>query len=813
MLPVHEALPALKAALTARSAAVLVAPPGAGKTTVVPLELLGEAWRGDGRIIVLEPRRLAARAAATRMAQTLGEAIGETVGYRVRMQSKVSARTRIEVVTEGVFTRMILDDPELPGVACVIFDEFHERSLDADLGLALARDAQGVLREDLRILVMSATLDGAAVARVLDGAPVIESHGRTHPVETKHLGRDDNVRLEDRMVRAIERALAEETGGVLAFLPGQGEILRTAERLAERVRRPDVDIAPLYGALDPRDQDRAISPAEPGRRKVVLATSIAETSLTIQGVRVVVDCGLARVPRFDPSSGLTRLATVRVSRAAADQRRGRAGRTEPGVCYRLWDEAETRALPAFADPEILDADLSGLALDLARWRAGDPAGMAFLDPPPAAAFAEARALLKRLEATDAAGVLTAHGKALSEMPLNPRLAHMVLKAAEHGQAARAARIAALIVERNLGGRDTDLRRRLEEFGRDRSPRSRDAHALAERWARLAPKVGGKEELSDGLLLAFAYPERVAKARGGQGEFQLVSGRGAFVEPTDAMAREPWLAVAELGGGDRRDRILLAAPLEPEELMDAFAHQFETEDRLEESPGGRLRAKRLTRLGRLVVRERIDENPDPALIASALADRVRAEGVGVLPWGQSTQALRARTAFLRGIDPAWPDLSDAALAEQLDEWLTPLLKGLRSLSALKPDVLDGALRALIPWDRQRGLDTEAPARWTAPTGNSFAVDYGAEGGPRVEVRVQETFGLGVHPTLAGGKVPLTLSLLSPGHKPVQITKDLPGFWKGSWKDVRADMRGRYPKHVWPEDPATAAPTARAKPRGT
>jgi ATP-dependent helicase HrpB len=810
MFPIHEALPALKATLAERNAAVLVAPPGAGKTTVVPLELLAEPWMAGGRIIVLEPRRLAARAAAERMAQTLGESVGQTVGFRVRMQSKVSAATRIEVVTEGVFTRMILGDPTLAGVACVIFDEFHERSLDADLGLALARDAQGLLRADLRILVMSATLDGAAVARLLGDAPVIESLGRAFPVETHYLGRDERLRLEDRVVRAVERALAAETGSLLVFLPGQGEILRTAERLAERPR-PGVEIAPLYGALDPRDQDRAIAPAPSGQRKVVLATSIAETSLTIQGVRVVIDAGQARVPRFDPASGLTRLATVRVSRAAADQRRGRAGRTEPGVCYRLWDEAETRALPAYADPEILDADLSGLALDLARWGAKDAAGLAFLDPPPAAAFAEARSLLVRLEALSDDGVLTPHGRALADMPLAPRLAHMVLKAAATGQAPRAARIAALITERNLGGRDVDLRHRLESLDRDRSPRARDAKALADRWAGLTGRAGKGEALSDGLLLAFAYPERIARARGPQGEFQLVSGRGAFVEATDALARETWLAVAELGGGERRDRILLAAPLEEAELVATFAHQLTAEDRLEESGAGRLRAKRLTRLGRLVVRETVDDNPDPALVARALADRVRAEGLGALPWGEAARSLRERLAFLRAADPAWPDLSDEVLTASLDDWLVPLLTGVRALSALRPDALDGALRALIPWDLQRRLDAEAPARWTAPTGNSFAIDYAADAGPRVDVRVQEVFGLTSHPSVAG--VPLTFSLLSPGHKPIQTTKDLPGFWKGSWRDVRSDMRGRYPKHVWPEDPAAAQPTARAKARGT
>jgi len=814
MLPVEDIIPELRAALAARNAAVLVAPPGAGKTTVVPLRLLEEPWLAGTKIIMLEPRRLAARAAAERMARTLGERVGETVGYRVRMQSKISARTRIEVVTEGVFSRMILADPTLAGVGAVIFDEFHERSLDADLGLALARDAQGVLRDDLRILVMSATLDGAAVARLLDEAPVIESQGRTWPVETQYLGRDERQRLEERVVRAIERGLAEQSGSLLVFLPGQGEIRRTADLLAERNRRGDVEISPLYGALDPADQDRAISPATPGKRKVVLATSIAETSLTIEGVRVVIDCGLARVPRYDPASGLTRLATIRVSRAAADQRRGRAGRTEPGVAYRLWDEAETRALPAYADPEMLDADLSGLALDLARWGAKDASGLAFLDPPPATAFGEARALLRRLGALTADGVLTPHGEALSEFPLAPRLAHMVIKAAETGQAGRAARIAALVTERGLGGRDTDLRHRLEGFERDRSPRARDARTLADRWAGLAGRAGGGEPLEDGLLLAFAYPERIARSRGATGEFQLVNGRGAFVEPTDALARETWLAIAELGGGERRDRILLAAPVEVGDLAEAFADQIETEDRLEESGGGRLRAKRITRLGRLTLKEMVDENPDPGLIAGALADRVRAEGVKVLAWGPGAETLRGRVAFLRSLGEGdWPDLSDEALLAHLDDWLVPLLPGMRSLASLKPDGLEGAIRALIPWDRQRALDAALPARWTAPTGNSFAIDYAAEAGPRVDVRVQEVFGLAEHPSVAGGQVPLVLSLLSPGHRPIQTTRDLPGFWKGSWKDVRSDMRGRYPKHVWPEDPATAAPTARAKPRGT
>ena len=809
MLPIHDVLGALQDALTDGTSAVLVAPPGAGKTTVTPLALLAAPWLEGGRIIMLEPRRLAARAAAERMAATLGEPVGERVGFRVRMQSKVSARTRIEVVTEGVFTRMILGDPGLTGVACVIFDEFHERSLDADLGLALALDAQSVLREDLRLLVMSATLDGAAVARLMGDAPVIESLGRAYPVETRYLGRSEPLRLEDAVVRAIERALAEETGGVLVFLPGQGEILRTAERLAERLRRDDVLIAPLYGALDPTAQDRAVAAPPPGVRKVVLATSIAETSLTLEDVRVVIDAGQARVPRFDPASGLTRLATVRVSRAAADQRRGRAGRTAPGVCYRLWDEAETRALPAFTDPEILDADLSGLALDMARWGARAADDLAFLDPPPKAALAEAQALLVRLEAVDAAGVLTPHGEALADMPLPPRLAHMVLRAADHGQAGRAAKIAALVTERGIGGREAHLTHRLEAFDRDRSGRARDARALAERWVRGIAE-GGAAPLSDGQILALAYPERVAKARGPQGEFQLATGRGAFIEAGDVLAREPWLAVAELGGGDRRDRILLAAPLTEPEILATFANILEMEDRIEESPGGRVRMRRLTRLGRLSLHESLDDNPPAELVAQALAARLRRDGLGALRWGTAASALRKRVGFLRRYDPeTWPDLSDEALAARLDDWLTPLLHGLRGMSDLTPDLLDGALQTLAPWDIQRRLEAELPTHWTAPTGSRVPIDYEAEGGPRVDIRVQEVFGLNVHPQVAGR--PLTLALLSPARRPIQMTQDLPGFWKGSWKDVRPEMRGRYPKHPWPEDPSVADPTTRAKPR--
>jgi ATP-dependent helicase HrpB len=810
MLPIHEALPALKAALAVKNVAVLVAPPGAGKTTVTPLALLDEPWVAGGKLIVLEPRRIAARAAAERMASTLGEKVGETIGYRVRLASRISAKTRIEVVTEGVFTRMILDDPGLEGVSAVLFDEFHERSLDADLGLAFARDAQSLLRQDLKLIVMSATLDPAPVAAVLDDAPIIESLGRMFPVETRYLGRDPALRVEDQVVRAVRKALAEETGSLLVFLPGQGEIQRTAERLAEQVHDPAVEIAPLYGALDPAVQDRAIAPATAGRRKVVLATSIAQTSLTIEGVRVVIDSGLARVPRFDPASGLTRLETVRVSAAAADQRRGRAGRTEPGICYRLWDEPETRGLVPFDRPEILEADLTRLALDLAQWGGSD--SLVFLDPPPTAAMAEARGLLQRLGALDERGALTDHGRRMAAIALPPRLAHMIVTAAASGQADRAARIAALVVERGLGGRAVDLETRLEAFQRDRGPRAKDAAGLARRWASEAGKARISPPVSDAMLLAEAWPERIAKARGPLGQFQLATGRGAHMEPTESLAKAPWLAIAELGGGEARDRILLAAELDLGELRQAFADRLTREARLEPDATGRLRAKEVVALSQLVLEERLIADPDPAMIREALLGEIRRRGLAALSWGEASKALRARLGFLAE-HGGGPDLSsNEALLAELDAWLAPALSGKTSLAAIGDHALEAALRSLIPYDLQRRLDAFAPARFEAPTGSRFAIDYAAEGGPRVDVRVQELYGLGAHPTVAGGEVPLTLALLSPAHRPIQLTKDLPGFWRGSWSDVRKEMRGRYPKHVWPEDPATAAPTTRAKPRG-
>ncbi|WBT05043.1 ATP-dependent helicase HrpB [Brevundimonas vesicularis] len=808
MLPIHAVLEPLKVALSAGNTAVLAAPPGAGKTTVVPLALLDQPWL-EGKVLVLEPRRLAARAAADRMAASLGEQPGGTVGYRTRLQSRIGPNTRIEVITEGVFTRMILDDPGLEGVGAVLFDEFHERSLDADLGLALARDTQGLLRENLRLLVMSATLDVVGVSRLLDGAPVIEAEGRAWPVETRYLGRNPSERFEEAVARASLTALGEEAGSVLVFLPGQGEIHRVAKLVNARLRLPNVDVVPLYGGLDRAEQDRAIEPAAVGRRKLVLATSVAETSLTIEGVRVVIDGGLSRVPRFEPSSGLTRLATVKVSRSSAKQRRGRAGRTEPGVCYRLWDEEQTRGLVPHQRPEIQEADLTGLALDLARWGARSVEGLALLDPPPAGAMAEARKVLTRLGALDSDGGLSKHGLRLTKIPLSPRLAHMVAVASDAGDAVTGARIAAVLSEPGLGGSSVDLADRLTGLERDRTQRARDSIKLAERWARAAGGGSGRT-IDPGLLLAEAFPERIAKARGRAAEYLLASGRGAVLEATDHLAREPWLAIAELGGGDTRDRVRLAAALEADRIDSDLARLISTEDRLVREPSGRSVIRRSRRIGAIVLDEKIVGAPDAKTLTAALRAEIEADGVGALKWGEQASGLRARLAFLHAHDPAWPDVSDNSLLAAREDWLWPLLDGAKSLEGLADGRLAEALRGLIPWDLQRRLDELAPPRLVTPLG-SAAIDYAAEGGPRVDIRVQELFGVTTHPTVGG--VPLTLALLSPARRPVQVTKDLPRFWSGSWAAVRAEMRGRYPRHPWPENPAEAQATNRAKPRGT
>jgi ATP-dependent helicase HrpB len=817
-LPIAAALPALAAALAAGSSAVLVAPPGAGKTTGVPLALLGAAWLGTKRIIVLEPRRLAARGAAARMAAMLGEEVGGTIGLRARLTTRVGPRTLIEVVTEGVFTRMILDDPALEGVGAVLLDEFHERSLDADLALALALDVQRGLRPELRLLVMSATLEGARVARLLGGAEVIRAEGRAFPVETRYLGRGAGARIEERIADAVTAALRAETGSILAFLPGQGEIRRTAERLAERIRDPAVEIAPLYGAMDMAAQDRAVRPAPPGRRKIVLATAIAETSLTIEGVRVVIDCGLARVPRYEPGVGFSRLETVRVSRAAADQRRGRAGRTEPGVCYRLWDEPATQGLAPYAEPEILNADLAGLLLDLAGWGVGDPASLAWLDPPPRTAVATARAELEALGALDRDGRITELGRRLQGLALPARLARMVIAAGERGAAAQAAEVAAVIVERGLGGGDADLAERLRAFRADRSRRAEDMRRLAAGWARAAAGGGGgtTAELDPAALLALAYPERIAKARGAPGQYLLANGRAGSLDPTHPLARAPFLVVAELQGAAAAARILLAAGLEEAVLAEIAGDRIRVcDERAFDAAAAAVRARRVRRLDAIV----LESAPRPvdagAQTARLLAEGVAGLGLARLPWTKAQRQLRDRVLFVRRADPAsgLPDLSDDTLAAAAAEWLAPFLLARTRLDEITADDLEAALDALLPWDARRRLAEAAPTHFEAPTGNRHPIDYEAPGAPLIRIRVQELFGLAAHPAIAGGRLALTLELLSPAQRPIQITRDLPGFWAGSWSAVRAEMRGRYPRHPWPEDPVGARPTTRAKPRGT
>jgi ATP-dependent helicase HrpB len=814
-LPIDEALPALTQALRASNTAVLVAPPGAGKTTRVPLVLARELWAVNKKILVLEPRRLAARAAAERMAATLGERVGDTVGLRVRLGSKVSHRTRIEIVTEGIFTRLIIDDPSLEGVAAVLLDEFHERSLDADVALALARDAQQGLRDDLRLLAMSATLDGARVARLLGGAPVIESAGRAFEVETRHLGRDQRAPIEQQVADAVARALRADPGSVLAFLPGAAEIRRTDNLLKERLGDPAVDVVTLYGALDAQTQDRAIAPAPPGRRKVVLSTSIAETSLTIQGVRIVVDSGLARVPRYEPDVGLTRLETVRVSRAGADQRRGRAGRTEPGVCYRLWDEPQTASLEPFARPEILAADLSGMLLDLAQWGTPDLGNLAFLDPPPAGALAEARALLIELGAIDHQGRITEEGRRLRALPLPPRLARMVVAAAAEGAGALAANIAAILSERGLGGDDVDLAHRVDLFRRDRSRRGEDARRMAKRWAEDASSVNGHGNISPGAILSLAYPDRVAKNRGTGGAFLLVNGRGAYVDPASALSREPFLAVAELAGTAAQGRVLLAAPITLNEIEERFADKIESREHIVfDAASASLRGRRSERLGAVTLAERQIPVAPSVENARRLADGIMRLGLGRLPWTRALRQWRDRAMFLRRhLGGDWPDLSDAALADRAEEWLVPLLSDKTTLSAVSADELSAALHALVPWAMKRKLDAEAPTHFAAPSGSSVPIDYEATEGPKLSIRVQELFGLDRHPSIAGGKVPLVVELLSPAHRPVQVTRDLPGFWRGSYAAVKTELRGRYPRHPWPDNPLAAPPTRRAKPRGT
>ncbi len=812
-LPVREVLPDISAALTESNRAVLCAPPGAGKTTLVPLHLLQEDWC-TGKIVLLEPRRLAARAAAHRMASLIGGQTGETIGYRMRLDTRISAATRIEVVTEGVFARMILEDPELSGVSAVLFDEFHERSLDADFGLALALDSQSALREDLRIVVMSATLDVERVAQLLEDAPVITSEGRAFPIDIRHRDRDVSERIEDAMVRAILDVHGTETGSILAFLPGQAEILRTLERLEGRLPATTI-LAPLYGNLSPKEQDLAIKPAPAGERKIVLATSIAETSITIDGVRIVIDSGLQRLPVYEPATGITRLETVRVSRASADQRAGRAGRTEPGIAIRLWHSGQTASLAAFTPAQILSSDLSSLAIDLAHWGVTDPKALRFLDQPPGPALAEARQLLKLMDALDAQNRLTETGRRMRELSLPPRLAAMALAGARRGQARTACQLAVLMTEQGLGGADVDLDHRVQRFRSERGERAEQARRLALRLAEsLTSTPDDGEPVQAGDLLMHAYPDRVAIQRGARGRFLMANGRGAELPETERLAGARMLVIADLSGQAGRARILAAAETDrgrleaelPDAIVRADESYFDRQSR-------QVRARRVVRFGALVLEEAPLPRPTGAAAAWGLAEGVREMGLGALSFPKEAEQLRERLGFLhRTIGDPWPDMSDDSLLLRLDEWFVPFQEGRTSLDSVDAASLADGLRALVPHPLRSDINRLAPTHFEAPTGQRHPIRYDGEE-PVLSIRVQELFGLKAHPAVAGGKLPLLLELTSPAHRPIQTTRDLPGFWAGSWRDVRADMRGRYPKHPWPEDPANAAPTHRAKPRGT
>ena len=818
-LPIDSLLPALQAALAEHGCAVLEAPPGAGKTTRVPLSLLNAPWLEGRKLVMLEPRRLAARAAAGYMAAQLGENAGQTVGYRVRMESRVGPQTRIEVVTEGILTRMLQADPSLAGYGAVIFDEFHERSLNADLALALCLDARQALRPELRLLVMSATLAGEPIAALLNDAPHLRSEGRSFPVSTHHVTPRRGQRLEAAVAEVTRRALQQETGSVLVFLPGSGEIRRVADRLGERLPQ-DVDLTPLYGELSQAQQDAAIRPPSAGRRKLVLASAIAETSLTIEGVRVVVDSGWSRVPRFDPVSGMTRLVTVRLSRASADQRRGRAGRLEAGVCYRLWGEGER--LEPFSTPEILQADLASLALELAQWGVADTGNLTWLQPPPAAALSQARGLLRRLEALDSDGRITAHGRRLAELPLHPRLAHMVVRGAEQGDGWLACLIAALISERDIlsgPSRPADISTRLrllsgDANGGEHGSRLRRVRAVARDIARQAA-IRSESAASlqpAGVLLALAYPDRIAQRRPGNAPRYLLSnGRGAVLQEADSLGAADWLAVAELDGETREARVFLAAELTEAEVEQTFASQLETRASITwDTERQAVDASVETRLDAIVLRKRPLAKPDPEQVSDLLLTAIRARSIECLPWTQASRNWQARIRFLRREDgDSWPAVDDAALLAAAGTWLRPYLHGKSRLTQLADIPLQQALNSMLDHRQLHRLDELAPTHVTVPTGSRIAIDYVSGEIPVLAVRLQELFGLAETPRILNRKYPLLLHMLSPARRPVQVTRDLDGFWRSSYQDVRKDLRGRYPKHYWPEDPLQAEPVRGVK----
>jgi ATP-dependent helicase HrpB len=803
--PVDLIIPDLKAALSSRSCAVLVAEPGAGKTTRVPLALLDEAWLKGKRIVMLEPRRLAARAAATRMADTIGEQVGETIGYTVRLERKVSARTRIEVVTEGILTRRLQNDPELSDTGLLIFDEFHERSLDGDLGLALSLDVQRGLRDDLKILVMSATLDAERLSAHLDSAPVISTKGRMFPVGVTYIDKPQRFTFADDTVKAVARALRDVKGSLLVFLPGEGEIRRVEEMLLRSVA-DTVDVRPLYGAMSLGDQDAAIRPSPAGRRKIVLATTIAETSLTIDGIEAVIDTGLKRAPRFDPAAGMTTLETVRVSQASAEQRKGRAGRLGPGHCYRLWPEAETRALAAHDEPEIRSADLSGLVLDMARWGVITADGLPWFEIPPRAAFTQAQDLLKRLGALHADNTITPHGRAMAELPLHPRLAHMVIAGKAKGVGQSAAEIAALLSERDGAARDAsiDVEQRLMMLRGSAKDRWKQTVRQIRDQASLGDDTA---EISHGVLVALAYPDRIGRKRGNR--FQLSGGGGAVLPEHDSLNKSDWLAVATLDGAAGDGKARLAAVLSSQEIEKHFSDLIaETNGVFWDAKANAVKAGLTRKLGAIILQEKPSLNIDPALTASAMLEGVKLLGLKALPWSEAARGFQARVKFLKRVmpDAEFPDLADPALSTSMETWLADYLTGMLRKSDLERlDVLS-ILQSLVPSELLRRMEKLAPQRMTVPGGGSYRINYDVDGDPVLSVRLQEMFGLKSAPEVADGRARLKIELLSPGGRPVAVTQSLETFWTNAYGDVRKDMRGRYPKHSWPEDPTTAVAVA-------